>query len=307
MKKDASRRDSRLAPRWRSVPLIGITRHDVKAWAAELAGDGLAQSRVQRCVHLLSAASLAAAVDAEIIPTNPASRIGVKVGDTTKERFLTQKEAQKLLAELDDDSVDEALVSLLIGTGLRWGEAVGLHIERVDLERGIVRVAEVWDNVNGVMKAYPKSRRQRTVPLPKWVAKKLKPLVRGRADGHVFLSDEGQAIDHSNWRRRIWVPAVAAAGVRALTIHDLRHTYVSWLIQDGVPLEEVGRILGHVSPLTTRRYAHLAETPRELVLAALPDPSKKKAKRGAGVEQKAPKRAGTGLYRAVDNRSGKVG
>ncbi|WP_396289423.1 tyrosine-type recombinase/integrase [Curtobacterium sp. KT1] len=53
-----------------------------------------------------------------------------------------------------------------------------------------------------------------------------------------------------------------------------RHTYASWLIQDSVPLEEVGRLLGHVSPLTTRWYAHLAETPSDSVLSALSRPER---------------------------------
>lgn len=75
-------------------------------------------------------------------------------------------------------------------------------------------------------------------------------------------------MDGSRFRAR-WDAACRAAGVGHVRVHDLRHTYASWLLQSGVDLAEVGRLLGHTSPLTTQRYAHLAETPSAAVLEAL--------------------------------------
>ena len=49
------------------------------------------------------------------------------------------------------------------------------------------------------------------------------------------------------------------AGLPHVRIHDLRHTCASWLINKGVDLYTVGKILGHASPMTTARYAHLAQ------------------------------------------------
>jgi integrase len=64
--------------------------------------------------------------------------------------------------------------------------------------------------------------------------------------------------------------AVALADVGHARVHDLRHTYASWLLQSGrVSLAEVGKLLGHVSPLATQRYAHLDELGADKVLAAL--------------------------------------
>jgi site-specific recombinase XerD len=53
----------------------------------------------------------------------------------------------------------------------------------------------------------------------------------------------------------------------------MRHTYASWLIQYGISLEEVGRVMGHVSTATTRKYSHLADVPTDHIMAALPRPT----------------------------------
>ncbi|HEY8589484.1 MAG TPA: site-specific integrase, partial [Naasia sp.] len=277
--RDESRRDFRLMPRWKDVPLAAISRQDVRAWAAELAASGLAPSTVQRCVHLLSA-SLSAAVDAEILDVNAAQRLKLTVGQRLKERYLAEDEQAALLEQFEEGSVHRALVALLLGTGMRWGEAAGLQVKRVDFRRGRVRIAEVWDDRNRALKAYPKGRQARDVPLPSWVEQEIAPHLQGRA-GHA-LTLNGSVLDYHNWRSRWWAPALERAEIGELTIHDLRHTYASMLIQRGVSLAEVGRLLGHKSPQTTQRYAHLAETDDAQVREALPRPA-----RGADVEQTA--------------------
>ncbi len=270
-RRDASRRDTHLAPRWAETPLVDITRHDVKAWAAELAASGLAPATIERCISLLSA-SLAAAIDAEILVANPAQRIRLAHGEQRIERHLTRSEFAALLAEAPSP-FDGALLCVLAGTGARWGEAVGIHIPRLDMASANLRIAEVWDESLRRVKPYPKGRRIRDVPVPDWVLEHLEPVLAGRRTG--FLFDAGGAPPRaSNWHRRVWSPMLQRSGLDHLRPHDLRHTYASWLIQSGLPLAEVGRLLGHVSPLTTQRYAHLAERPTAHILRALPDPSR---------------------------------
>ena len=95
---------------------------------------------VQHAVHLLSA-SLNAAVDNEIIESNPASRIKLPGSAQAQERYLTLEEYAAVVEELPT-SYDQLLVEMLAYTGLRWGEVAGLHWNRVDLGRGLVASRE---------------------------------------------------------------------------------------------------------------------------------------------------------------------
>ncbi|MCR6706529.1 MAG: site-specific integrase [Cellulomonas sp.] len=267
---DEGRLTKHLEPRWGKVPLVEITRHDVKAWYAELQRDGLAPATAQRCIHLLSA-SLNAAVDAGVLGANPAARLRLSVPAPATERYLTHAEFDAIVSQLAEPWA--RMARLLAGTGLRWGEAAGLHANRVT--PAWVQVVEVWDQADRRMKAYPKGKKRRQVPLPEWVQldaasgtcgmRHVRGACRG---GLVVTSVEGSVMDSGRFRTQ-WDAACRAAGVGHVRIHDLRHTYASWLLQAGVSLAEVGRLLGHESPLTTQRYAHLAETPSAQVLAAL--------------------------------------
>lgn len=305
LRNDAARRRNHLDPRWGSVALGAITRQDVKAWAAQLRRGranqkALGPESVKRCVHLLSA-SLAAAVDHEILEANPAARLKLPGGPPAPERFLTTEEYAAVREHLLTTG-DQLVADILVHTGLRWGELAGLHWPRVDLGRGVLRVVETYDEADGRMKAYPKGKRARDVPLTPEIVEALVAIAgetavdcgvdhaAGRCPGPLVLtSEEGRPLRNSNWAYRAWTPAVELSGVGHARIHDLRHTYASWLLQAGISLADVGQLLGHVSTQTTQRYAHLAGTPNAAVLAAL------SATRTAPVAPNLPHEATAGL------------
>lgn len=292
LRSDAGYRDHHLLPQWGDVPIADINRQDIRAWAAKMRKDGavrkkkdkdgnpvltpLSAASVQVAVHILSA-SLSAAVDANIITANPTYRLKLGGGKPTMDRYLTHDEFDRVCAELPHPYRLHA--QLLAYTGMRWGESVALRWDRVDVKRGMLLVHRVWDEKNGIEKDYPKGKRRRPVPIPPWL---LAEFPEGARNDFLSRSPDGDRWKASVFRWR-WDGACRAAGVGHVRIHDARHTYASWLIQAGVALEEVGRLLGHMSPATTQRYAHLGAIPTMRVLNALPDPRAAKLQHAAGI------------------------
>lgn len=92
-------------------------------------------------------------------------------------------------------------------------------------------------------------------------------------------NERGGVLNYSNWKRDVWVPATTAAELPDVTPHDLRHTYASWILQDGVSIEALSKLLGHSSVTTTERYSHLADTQWDAVRAALDGKPKASADR----------------------------
>jgi integrase len=169
---DVGRRDNNLMPRWGDVALIDITRQDVKDWTAELRdgpddeSTGLAPATVIQIVGFLSR-SLRGAVDAEVLPYNVADKLKLPKPAPGKERFLTRDQVFKLPAELD--GVYLVMTKLLVGTGMRWGGAAGLHRDRVHPERRVVDIIDAFDSTGYKVSPLPKDKQIRTVPMPEWI------------------------------------------------------------------------------------------------------------------------------------------
>ena len=196
----------------------------------------------------------AAARDAEVVtekpPTKKASFKLEKI-DNERQRYLDADEAEHLLACIrfkNEQAADMALVSL--ESGLRFGEVAALTWDHIDLEKRVLRVMNT------------KSKRDRNVPM----TVRLHSLLAGmEQDGrHVFPTQRGgrHAQVPAQLKRAI-TDSLINQGVTdskmRVSFHTLRHTYASRLVQQGVDLYRVQRLLGHSTPTLTARYAKLAD------------------------------------------------
>lgn len=278
---DLSRINAWLRPQWERHRLSRITAEDVQAWVNAL-DDEMAPASVEKCYYLFSA-SMRAAVTTKRITVSPCSReIDLPTVPPPDERFLTWDEFWATARFLSEPYRTAAI--LLVGTGMRFGEMAGLHQHRVHWDAEAIDVHETL--TAGTIKAYPKGRTKRRVPMPSWVAEALEPVMqpRGRSCGltHrrgnacrselVLRGPQGAPLNAKNMLRRHWSKALQLAGLEHARQHDLRHSYASWLIQGGRPITEIAEVLGQTDASVARRYAHLADTHLESVRGVLERP-----------------------------------
>lgn len=277
-RKNESHLKVHILPRWKPIRLDGITPDDVQEWIAGMNKADVGAETVHS-VNALFGRILERAVRGGRIRANPAKGMELPTISRQPERFLSKAEVGLIMAKLAGQ--DKLMVEMASETGMRWAEITGLHVKRVDLAKRLVHVVEVATR-SGHVKDYPKSKRSfRTLPLTSALVKSLRAQIKDkRPEDLVFQSDPDaarshehsiQMIDYTNWRRRVFVDAVADSGVAAPlpTFHDLRHSYVSRLIAGGVDIVTVQRKAGHESLLTTQKYSHLAPGADDKVRAVL--------------------------------------
>lgn len=295
LRHDRGRISRHVRPAWGDRRLASITGHEVQAWVNSLvADDGLSASSAVKCFHLLSG-SLRAAVAARILPSSPCVGVSLPKRGPAVERYLSDSEVDAICDNLSRR--DELVVRVLVGTGLRLGEAQGLHWDDVDLLARVVRVRWSWDRIGGRMKP-PKSYAARSVPLGSDLAERLRvELERNGAGSRPRLPYEGagaalprsglvfrplrsvrgddpsRPMEQQAFRTRfgdaLETARVGGKSVPWARVHDLRHTYASRLVRAGLPIYTVRDLLGHQSVTTTERYSHLAGSGHDAVRAVL--------------------------------------
>jgi integrase len=153
-------------------------------------------------------------------------------------------------------------IALGLGAGLRQGEACGLRVEDVDFLRRQLDVAgQLVTPVKGEpVLGPPKTQASyRTVPLADEVLEVLAEHLRsvGAGEHGLMLHAHGAPMRRNAWGR-LWRATVQRAGLPGIRYHDLRHTFASTLLSNGVSIAAVAGWLGHASPtVTLSTYAHM--------------------------------------------------
>jgi len=162
-----------------------------------------------------------------------------------KYRFLSLEEINLVL-----ENCPEYLYPILltgIHTGLRKSELFRLEWSDIDFERGVLTVTAKGEE-------HTKSYLNREIPMTSQLIDCLKAIPR--VSNWVFIKENGDR--YAGYIKRSLKTAVKRAGIKAFTLHDLRHTFASHLVMDGVDLPTVQKLMGHADISTTMIYAHLA-------------------------------------------------
>lgn len=169
-------------------------------------------------------------------------------------RAMNPSDVKKLLSVIDDIR-DRALILLLLRTGMRIGEALGLRLNDLDIRDRKVHLFQGEKNSMG-----------RVVYLSDDVLLALKLWLRQRDQNKefVFYGQGNKPVCYSTGRSR-FVKYIQKAGLepKGYTVHCLRHTFASELLNAGMRLECLQQLLGHQDIEVTRRYARLTDRTRE--------------------------------------------
>ncbi len=246
-KTDESILRNHLLPALGAVSLARITNADIRTLQHQFLAEGAAVGTVNRRLALLGAV-FARAIDWGQLPdgANPVRKVPSLADQAVRESFLDAEQMQRLLAVLDSEanrSIAE-LCRLLLLTGARRGEIANARWEHVDLQRGLLRVP------------LSKSGRSRHVVLSSRAIECIRRLPR--EPGCPWLLPAPRTGRPLTGVFQAWDRIRRRAGLPHLRLHDLRHSYASFLVNAGRSLYEVQHLLGHTNPRTTQRYAHLA-------------------------------------------------
>jgi integrase len=238
--------DQRLMRLWGTKKMNEISKQNLIDVQNRLCGGGLKPGTVNR-IMAVAKYIFALAERWETIDKSPARNISKLEDNNAKERFLSTEEMQRLLDALKqcNSTVVPDIVELLMLTGARRNEVAELEWKEINLDRA------VWT----LPAERNKAKKQKVVPLSDRAVEVLK---RRKDNGseYVFPNPKtGKPLQHffNTWDRIRKI-----AGIPDVRLHDLRHSFASFLVNNGRSLYEVQRLLGHSQIQTTQRYAHLA-------------------------------------------------
>lgn len=209
--------------------------------------DGAADSTILNEVRLLSHAFNTVRWAREN-PVGGAKRIRLKAGEI--DRWLTPEEELALLpmteGRLYNDLTD--IVVLDLNTGMSQEELLRLQWTQIELFRRTLTTGRKKTEKNGL--------NMRTIPLNETAHSLLKRRAQKKGmSGYVFRDVNGDMIEADKLKKE-FKKSVKESGIAHFRFHDIRHTFATRLVQAGVDLYKVSKLLGHKDISTTQRYAH---------------------------------------------------
>lgn len=239
--RDAWRKD--LAPAFGEMRVADIMPADVVRWRDDCAGD--AEAKFNRAVPVLaSLLKYAEALHLRRKGSNPCRGLS-RYRREPKERYLTPLEYRRLAGSLREaearSPAEVAIIRLLLYTGARVGEIRDLQ----------------WEWVRPPHLALPDSK---TGPKTIWLNSQALAILEAvpKVEGSPFVFPNRKrngSVKLDMW----WTKFRRTCSMPDLRIHDLRHSFASTAIMDNVPLATIGKLLGHLLPETTAKYAHLSD------------------------------------------------
>ena len=260
-----------IRPNIGDIPLEKLTSLDLQKFYKKLLAKGRVDrveakgqpkglsAKTVRNIHQILSSALKLAQEQRLILTNPAEGCALPRVEHQEMKTLTTVQLSSFFREARESGVFE-LYYLELATGLRRGELLGLKWEDVDLEPGDLRVRRQVSRINGeVVEAPLKTKNAyRTLPLAEDTVSVLKEQRKKVGNSPwVFPSPNGGPISPDSVLHMLH-RVLKRAGLPKVRFHDLRHTFATLALQNGVDVKTVSGMLGHFSAgFTLDTYAHI--------------------------------------------------
>jgi integrase len=276
-----------IRPHLGSIRLVDLRPHHLDRFYAAITvgrrGKPLSAASIRR-IHATLRSALAMAVRRRLIPWNPALHIELAPEKPRRPTPWTADQCRHFLEASSDDRLN-TLYYLLIVTGMRRGEAIGLKWSRVDLDRQYLAIVEQAVDVRGttVIGTPKTSRGSRVIPLDGLTVMVLREHRQRQeaereqwgegwvSSGLVFTREDGSILKPEFVSKHFKVLS-RRAGLPEVRLHDLRHTNASLALEAGVELKVVSERLGHATTgITADLYTHVAPTVGQSAAARIAD------------------------------------
>lgn len=218
---------------------------------------GLSAKTVRNINQIISSA-MELAKSHRLIPTNPTETCALPKMEHREMKTLTADQLNSFLREAKESGVYE-MYYLELATGLRRGELLGLKWDDIELTNGAIHVRRQIARINGeVVEAPLKTKNAyRTLSIGPDAISILKTLCINSKDDYVFPSPTGGPISPDSVLHMLH-RVLERAGLPKVRFHDLRHTFATLALQNGVDVKTVSGMLGHFSAgFTLDTYAHV--------------------------------------------------
>lgn len=174
---------------------------------------------------------------------------------------VLSKQEVKLILDVPKNIKHRTMLSLIYACGLRRSELINLKISNIDSKRNIISIIQ------------SKGKKDRIIPLPKSILLMLREYYKAYKPKYWLF--EGQKVDSQyspQSLQAVLKQAIARANIKKpVTLHWLRHSYATHLLENGVDLRYIQELLGHSSSKTTEIYTHVSRKSLQAIKSPFDD------------------------------------
>ncbi len=271
-----------IIPNIGKIPLNKLTQNDLQQFYAELKksgrkrltekyGEGLSD-RMMRSCHTTCRAALEKAVAEGLITSNPTIGCKLPPKKSKEMQVLTQAEIMRFLIQAKEEGYYEMFL-LELTTGMRRGEILGLKWSDLNMQTGDLNISRQVVKVEGktTVSTLKTKSSIRTIRLAKEMVELLTKMKETSKSEWIFPSPmkENAPRDPSAVYRRFQL-ILERADCKKVRFHDLRHTFATMAIENGMDVKTLSTMIGHVSAETTLDiYSHITDTMQQQAAAKI--------------------------------------